>query len=91
MLLQPTLISTKQLLWLEGTLWAEASDLPEPSRVYDDACDVGFTIQSFHTGREVVYVQVGENKDQEGGIESWIFEPVNTIDADLPKLVVWND
>lgn len=49
-----------------NTFTAEASGLPRMGRVYDDACDVGYTLISERTGREVVFVVTHEERDREG-------------------------
>jgi hypothetical protein len=60
--------------WFVGT----ASDLdPKHSFdgvVYDDACDVGFTI----LGRKhaVLYSQHSHRSDREGEIQVWIYRPI---------------
>lgn len=60
MLLRTAPISTNRFRYdpVENVFTAEASDLG-PSfrlgRIYDDACDQGFTLVSALTGREVVF------------------------------------
>jgi hypothetical protein len=72
MLLQPAPISLERFTYIheENLLVTDASDLGRDfrlGRVYDDACDVGFTVRSHLTGFERVF-SAGEktvNDDEE--------------------------
>jgi len=79
MILTPTRISTSRLSYdaATGIFAAEASDLPDPSRVYDDACDVGYTLVSHRTGTEIVFAHVDTVKDREGDIMYFVFKPAD--------------
>lgn len=44
------------------------------SQVYDDACDEGFVIHSPSTGREILFVGDGVDRDSEGDIAGWRFK-----------------
>jgi hypothetical protein len=94
MLLSPTAIRTDRLVYVKGEnlLVGEASDLPDPSRVWDDACDIGYTIVSHRTGREVIYAghQVAE---RDGDVIYWDYMPAKRADEyqNLPTLRVYND
>jgi hypothetical protein len=49
---------------------AEVSDFGSTnlfSRIYPDACDVGFAMQSTRTGKEAVFYLAEEKRDGEGG------------------------
>lgn len=52
-----TCITAGHFTWSGQTGVAEESDLPEHlvSRVYRDACDFGFLVQSDRTGRTVLF------------------------------------
>lgn len=53
------------------TFAAELSDLKGKfyvDRVYDDACDEGFTIVSARTGKKAVFALNGHEKDAEGDL-----------------------
>jgi len=92
MILRPTPVSTEQLKFdkEENLLVAEDSSLPRPSRVYDDACDEGYTVVSHHTGREVVYASDTSWSDG-GDLLYWDYRPVNRADWECPTLRVFND
>lgn len=94
-LLKPAPVSTERLLHVpsEGVLVAEASELPEFERVWDDACDVGLTVVSHRTGTEVVYAVEEIARDSEGDILYWMLEPAKRTErtANLPTLQVFND
>lgn len=59
----------------------EASDLRLPAgkqpgeRVWSDACDVGFMVCG--RTRNVLFTQVGEDRDPEGEFRSWRFASEN--------------
>jgi len=69
--------STKQFTYdpETKTFIAEMSDLPSSpfKRVYDDACDVGFELESHKTGKRILFTLAAENKLDEGDIASWLF------------------
>jgi hypothetical protein len=65
-LLTPTRISSDRFTYSGGMFVIEASDLGRLDRVYRDACDVGFTIVSARTGREVVFAEESPFRDGEG-------------------------
>lgn len=92
MLLNPPRLTTDRFTWVpsENTLVAEMSDLPEFGRVWDDACDVGYTVVSSRTGKEIVYAVHHEEK-QDGDLVSWILKPAERSFLDLPTLTVYND
>lgn len=91
-LLQPAPVSSDRFLYKDFVFTAEASDLNDISmgRVYDDACDIGFTIISQRTGRAAVFVKVGEAKDREGEVSAFIFDCVTPHLRHL-KVCLWND
>lgn len=92
MLLTPTKISTERLSFdKKGRLLvAEDSDLPAASRVWDDACDVGYTVTSAHTGRVVIYALHSE-VTRDGDVLYWDYLPVSLLDGGCPTLRVLND
>lgn len=94
-LLKPAPVSTERLTHVaaENMLAACASDLPEFERVWDDACDVGVTVVSHRTGREVVYAVEEQVRDGEGDTLYWMLQPASLADqrAGLPGLQVFND
>jgi hypothetical protein len=65
------------------TFVAEASDFGSSfedlfSRVYDDACDVGFKLRSDKTGKEVIYYFEKEERDNvENELVAWVFTPAS--------------
>ena len=86
-----TEISTKYLNYYADMKWfvTEASALPSPGRVYDDACDVGYRVRSHRTGKAVVFAQHDIQHDNEGDVIVWIYR---SIDPKYPvELHVLND
>jgi hypothetical protein len=79
MLLRPAPISSDRFTYLkdEKVFAAEASDLPRNmlGRVFDDACDLGFTMISARTGVEMVFVQIDTLRDREGELMYHVFAP----------------
>lgn len=54
---------------------SEASCLPEHlvSRVYRDACDVGFLVRSPRSGRTLLFTAVDRERDAEGELVADVF------------------
>lgn len=91
-LLKPAPISTATITLYEGMMVGEASTLQfRPERVWDDACDVGVTLVSHRTGREVVYVVEDMARDGEGDLLWWDLLPADLSMRFLPPLRVFND
>lgn len=44
------------------------------SQIYDDACDMGFYIESHRTGRWVLFTLAHTQKDREGDVLFWEFK-----------------
>jgi hypothetical protein len=103
MILRPAPVQISTFTWdpRTRTLSAEASELPPFGRVYDDACDVGFTVLGHHA--EVVFALQEEHRDREGDVTHWTFVPAKpgersrvttAIKLGAPpavSIVVWND
>ena len=70
-----------------NTFIAEASDMMNRhlQRIYDDACDCGFTIVSAATGKEVVYVLTRVDIDKESEVLGWEFHPSFESERDVPE------
>lgn len=64
MLLKPTPLCSSKFSYKNKTFIAELSDLGDPrlERVYDDACDYGFTVISKKTGKPAVFAFDGFDK-----------------------------
>ncbi len=67
MILKPSPISADRFFYhaAERTFCADLSDLGHGfnfGQVYDDACDVGLTLVSPRTGKEIVFAISGEKK-----------------------------
>jgi hypothetical protein len=56
-------------------------------RVYPDACDVGFTMVSDKTGKQVVFVEEDEVRDVDNDILYWLFVPTENSIRQNPELV----
>lgn len=88
MILHPTPIETNNpLLTYVGSdrmFVTEVSDLNansiEPGAVYDDACDVGFTLISHRTGRDIVVVQ-HHTETRDGDTLWWDYVPARELAA----------
>ena len=92
MLLKPVPISSTKFLFRKNTFIGEASELKDLKlgRVYDDACDMGFTIISEKTGKGVVFAQTEDTLDAEGDLLSINFVSVTPGLTHL-KVVIFND
>lgn len=94
MILKPTPIRTNEYLISyykpDNLLIAEDSSLPRPSLVWDDACDVGYTVISHRTGREVIYA-LHSQESRKGDLLYWDYRPISRRDSGLPTLRVFND
>ena len=75
MVLRPPAISTDMFHYHKKhkSFTAELSDLRDfrVGRVYDDACDEGFTMVSQWTGQEVVFALERRKTDREGDVQFW--------------------
>lgn len=78
---------------------AEASDIGDSQlfqRIYDDACDVGFTVYNPNTDQTITVTLLNEERDDEGEVISWTYVP-NFADVQRhPKLknykfLIYND
>ena len=92
MLLNPTPICSSKFTFTKNTFVSELSDLGRPrlGRVYDDACDEGFTIISKKTGKPAVFALYSSEDDSEGDVLSWTFTCVTPGLKNL-KAVIYND
>jgi hypothetical protein len=83
----------------DRTLSIEASTLRAgfPGRrtfgpVYDDACDMGFVLESHKTGRKMTFVINKVDKDRDGDIAGWWLTAAAVKDRALGiKVLVIND
>lgn len=96
MILRPAPVSTDRLHYTpaRNEFTAEISDLGRGfnfGRVYDDACDVGVTVVSARTGREIVFAVEHEDRDREGELLSWTLRPANRNEWGAGSLVIFND
>lgn len=83
---------------VKGVLSAMESDLrdqpfngtyPWLSQIWDDACDVGCTIRSHHTGKEERFYLEREDV-RDGDLLAWYFKPVNAKGR-VKEVVIFND
>lgn len=92
MILHPTPICSTNFTFSKNTFIAEASRLGKSfvtGRVYDDACDEGFTIISERTGNPTVFA-LHNVEMNEGDIMAWEFKCVTPGLKNL-KAVIFND
>jgi hypothetical protein len=95
MILKPCMLSSS-LFSYHGdtqTFTAEVSTLcigrgTDYGRVYDDACDYGFTIVSRRTGKEVVFAHDHDDRDREGDLAGEWFVAVTPGYTHLKALVI---
>lgn len=92
MILNPSPISSSKFSFKNNKFSAEASELNGFSldRVYNDACDEGFTIISEKTGKGAVFALYNHEEDREGDLVAWIFKCVTPGLTHL-KAVIFND
>lgn len=84
-----TEISTRDVTYdaARRRLIAEASELPAPGRVFDDACDVGYMVRSHHTGRVILFSELEVRRDADGDVQVWIYRAVaRNVDLELHVL-----
>ena len=91
MLLNPCPISSSRFLYKKGVFSAEMSELRDLKigQVYDDACDVGFTIVSEKTGKPAVFARTSM-EFREGDLISVNFKCATPGLTHL-KVVLFND
>ena len=84
-LLHPPTISTDRFTFVNSDskmmFVAEASDLVDlrMGQVYDDAADIGFTLQSARTGRETVMVEHRREYDSDHDLLYQDFIPADQV------------
>ena len=87
--LSPPTINTNRFSWhsAEKLFIAEASDLQlNLGRVYDDACDIGFSLESARTGDTLVCAETAHERDGEGDLLWTEFTPLNARGYPTPEL-----
>ncbi len=76
-ILHPNPISSNFFSFKKGKFTCELSDLLSTpftlGRVYDDACDEGFSIVSEKTGKSAVFRLIEMRRDSDGDLQSWEF------------------
>ena len=82
MILHPSPVSTRSFYYDSATqtFTAELSGLGKDfcfGRVWDDSCDVGLTLVSSKTGREVVFAIEEERRDRDGDLSCIVLIPAN--------------
>ena len=93
MLLHPAPISTSRFSYKDGVFSAEESDFGRDFRfgqVWDDACDIGLTLVSHVSGREVVFAFEREVRDREGEVMYLEFKPALRNQPNL-TVRIYND
>ena len=81
-------ITTRQLTQNGLHFVAEISDFGykfELTRVYPDAMDIGFILESAKTGAEVTMVMTKEVLDSEHDVVAWEFEPTADSVRHMPS------
>lgn len=95
MILKPAPVSSSDFIFKNNKFIGEMSEIGRQfkyfGRVYDDACDIGFTIISAKTGKHAVFAlekEVGDENDHE--IMAWEFRCVTPGLTNLTA-VIFND
>lgn len=96
MILKPSPLSSRHFHYIpaKNMLVAEMSDFGRSfdfGRVYDDACDIGLTIRSERTGREIVFAVEHIERDREGDLLYWTLRPVNRNEWAAGTVRIYND
>lgn len=63
------------------------------SRIWDDACDVGFWMLSPKTGKKVLFMFEAEAKSPDGETSAWLFrayDPTAYVTSDV-TVTIYND
>lgn len=79
MILKPSPICSSMFVFNNNTFIGEISDFGPKfdfGRVYDDACDEGFSIISKKTGKHAVFAFENHETDLEGELIAWVFKCV---------------
>ena len=89
-------VSLQHFSWCKeaGTLTAFASDFGPlgtewMGRLYNDACDVGFTIRSHHSSECQRFVLEREEV-RDGDLVAWHFTPESNLGT-VSRVTIWND
>jgi hypothetical protein len=71
-------VNTNRMTWVpkERLFVVESSDIGPMTRVYDDACDVGLTLQSQRGFAPIVFVVEHEER-RDGEVLYWDLKPAN--------------
>jgi hypothetical protein len=75
--------------WKNGVGSAEVSDFRGSdlfSRVYDDACNVGFNVQSVRTGKVELFTLETAQRDPDDDVTEWEFSS-----KEGHKIIIFND
>ena len=68
---------------------------PFAQQVWDDACDVGFYVESHITGFRKLFLLTFVQKDHEGDVQHWIYQeylqPGHVKPGTLITLTIFND
>lgn len=84
------------------TFSAEVSELTRGGnkqlfeRIYDDACDEGFTMTSHTTGRTVVYALYEQHRNEDDDTLYWELKPTSESIRTVPSckgttVIIYND
>ena len=95
-----SILSTKRFAYraADKTFTAEVSELTPNfgfERIYNDSLDMGFTLVSQNTGKEVVYA-VQQEMTVDGEVHGWELVPTRESRNQVPgavgtRVFVWND
>jgi len=86
------MLSTKQFNVYpdEKKFVAEASQLGRfLERIYPDACDLGFVLESARTGKESMWYETRTLRNSDGDAEAWLFLPTSETIMRHPQLKDW--
>ena len=78
-----------QIFTVEASSLTARGRRPLWSRIFNDASDVGFYLESMRTGKQAAFYLSDEKYSQDGDVERWTFKPVNP-DIRM-EIIVYND
>jgi hypothetical protein len=91
--IQGIAINSDRFTWDKGIGICEMSDLRDVQfhQVWNDACDVGFSVASSRTGKIVTFVETAECRE-DGEIVNWTFRSLNArtgrVDTTTDRLTI---
>jgi hypothetical protein len=92
-IIQGIAIKSDRFTWRDGIGICEMSDLRDVNfhQVWNDACDVGFSVASVRTGKIITFVETAECREDDE-IVNWTFRSLNErtgrVDTSSERLTI---